>query len=91
MDEPRQLTLAVDDPSTPREEREPPALATITISGRLGVGRDLYRRDRLRVVVTGDAGEVVATGLASVLRVAFEEREERNRTYTERAHRLRLD
>jgi hypothetical protein len=88
----RQLSLAVDDPRRELEDRKPPALGTIAISGRLSVGRDLYRRDRVRVVITDEDGELLATGLATVKRVSFEEHEERGGyLWTERAHRVRLD
>lgn len=92
-DEPVQLTFAIDDPDAPADEPRPlPQGGTVAISGRLVVKRDLYRRQKVRVVVTDEDGELLATGIAGVVRISFEEHEERNGViWTERAHRVRLD
>lgn len=87
----RQLSLAVDDPNRELEGEPEPLSGAITISGRLNVSQDLYRRAELRVLVTDADGEIVATGLASVAGVRFELHEERNGIkWTERVHRLKL-
>jgi hypothetical protein len=89
----RQLSLAVDDPTRERERDELalPISGAITISGRLNIGRDLYRRAPVRVVVTDADGELLATGLATVAGIRFEEHEERGGLHwTERVHRLKL-
>jgi len=84
----RQLSFAIDSPETTREE---PLSATIAISGKLRTESNLYRRQRVRVAVMDEDGELLATGIATVRGIAFPFHERDGIETTERAHKLKLD